>query len=207
MEPDLENPEKFLNKLLEVKKAHQDKELILVPCGDGYVKLVVKFQNELRPYYRFNCLSEELLKTLTLKESFYQICDKYGFERPKTEVVTFEDYETKEIDIPFPVIIKASNSVEYWKCSFKGKMKVFVAQDKAEYQRILKAIYSSTYKDHLTIQEFIPGDDTYMRVLNCYVGKDKKVKLMALATPCWRSIPLRASEAMLQSSTPTTRIC
>lgn len=180
LEPDLENPEKFLNKLLEVKKAHQDKELILVPCGDGYVKLVVKFQNELRPYYRFNCLSEELLKTLTLKESFYQICDKYGFERPKTEVVTFEDYETKEIDIPFPVIIKASNSVEYWKCSFKGKMKVFVAQDKAEYQRILKAIYSSTYKDHLTIQEFIPGDDTYMRVLNCYVGKDKKVKLMAL---------------------------
>ncbi|MEG0692455.1 MAG: ATP-grasp domain-containing protein [Oscillospiraceae bacterium] len=180
LEPDLENPEKFLNKLIEVKNQHKDKKLVLVPCGDGYVKLVVKFQNELKEHYYFNCLSEDLLQKLSMKESFYEICDEYGFDYPKTEVVSFEDYKTKQISIQFPVIIKASNSVEYWKCSFKGKMKVFVAQDKAEYDRIVMAIYSSSYKDHLTIQEFIPGDDTYMRVLNCYVGKDKKVKLMAL---------------------------
>ncbi len=179
-EPDLENPEKFLVKLIEVANAHPDKKLVLVPCGDGYVKLVVKFQEQLKQYYAFNCLSEELLQTLSLKESFYEICDKYEFDYPKTEVVTYEDYETKEIGIQFPVIIKPSNSVEYWKCSFAGKMKVFVAQDKPEYDRILNAIYNSTYKDHITIQEFIPGDDSYMRVLNCYVGTDKKVKLMAL---------------------------
>ncbi|MFZ2538491.1 MAG: ATP-grasp domain-containing protein [Oscillospiraceae bacterium] len=180
LEPDLENPEKFLNKLIELKNQHKDKKLVLVPCGDGYVKLVVKFQNELKEHYYFNCLSEELLQTLSMKESFYEICDKYGFDYPKTEVVAVEDYKTKQISIQFPVIIKASNSVAYWQCSFKGKMKVFVAQDKAEYDRIVTTIYSSSYKDHLTIQEFIPGDDTYMRVLNCYVGKDKKVKLMAL---------------------------
>ena len=180
LEPDLENPEKFLKKLIEVKKQHPDKKLLLVPCGDGYVKLVVKFQNELKEHYYFNCLSEELLQTLSMKESFYEICDEYGFDYPKTEVVSAQDYQTKQISIQFPVIIKASNSVEYWKCSFLGKMKVFVAQDKAEYDRIMTAIYSSSYQDHLTVQEFIPGDDTYMRVLNCYVSKDKKVKLMAL---------------------------
>ena len=183
LEPDLENPEKFLNKLMEVYNAHKDKKLLLVPCGDGYVKLVVALQDKLKDYFYFNCLSPELLKTLTLKESFYNICDKYGFDRPKTEVISFEDYKQKPIGIDFPVIIKASNSVEYWKCSFPGKMKVFVAQDKDEFYKIVDAIYSSSYKDHLTIQEFIPGDDTYMRVLNCYVGKDKKVKLMALGHP------------------------
>lgn len=179
-ESDLENPEKFLAKLIEVANAHQDKKLVLVPCSDGYVKLVVKFQEQLKQYYAFNCLSEELLDKLTLKESFYEVCDKYGFDYPKTEIITSNDYKTKEITIQFPVIIKASNSVEYWKCSFNGKRKVFVAQDKAEYDRILNAIYSSSYKDNLTIQEFIPGDDSYMRVLNCYVGTDGKVKLMAL---------------------------
>lgn len=182
-EPDLENPEKFLAKLIEVKNQHKDKRLLLVPCGDGYVKLVVKFQNELREHYYFNCLSEELLERLSMKESFYEMCDEYGFDYPKTEVVSFDDYKTKKIKIKFPVIIKASNSVEYWKCEFRGKMKVFVAQDQPEYDRILAAIYASSYKDHLTIQEFIPGDDSYMRVLNCYVGKDKKVKLMALGNP------------------------
>lgn len=183
LEPDLENPEKFLTKLIEVANQHKDKKLVLVPCGDGYVKLVVKFQEQLKDYYLFNCLSEELLNTLSMKESFYDICEKYEFDFPKTEVVSFEDYQTKEIDIQFPVIVKASNSVEYTKCYFPGKRKVFVAQDKPEYERILKAIYSSTYKDHLAIQEFIPGDDTYMRVLNCYVGTDGKVKLMALGHP------------------------
>lgn len=190
-ESDLENPERFLAKLAEVKKAHPDKKLLLVPCGDGYVKLMVKYQDQLRDSYEFNCPSEEVLQRLTLKESFYETCDRYGFTYPKTEVVTVENYRTKDPGIQFPVIIKASNSVEYWKCSFKGKMKVFVAQDKAEYDRILNAIYSSSYQDHLTIQEFIPGDDTYMRVLNCYVGQDGKVKLMALG------------HALLEEHTPT----
>ena len=42
---------------------------------------------------------------------------------------------------------------------------------------ILDAIYGSSYKDHLIIQEFIPGDDTYMRVLTSYSDKNGKVKV------------------------------
>lgn len=183
LESNLEDPKIFLETLLKVKKQNMTKKLLLVPCGDGYVKLLVKFQKELREHYYFNCVSQEIFDMLSYKESFYEACDRYGFEYPKTEVISLENYKTKQPGITFPVIIKASNSVEYNKCSFHGKMKVFVAQDKAEYERILNAIYSSEYKEHLTIQEFIPGDDSNMRVLNCYVGKDKKVKLMALGNP------------------------
>lgn len=183
LEPDLENPEKFLKKLHEVKAAYPEKQLILIPCGDGYVKLMVKYQEELKKEYAFNCPSLEVLQKLTLKEEFYRTCEEYGFAFPKTQVVTKEDWKEKELPFAFPVVVKASNSVEYWKCSFPGKKKVFVAQDKAEYDRMLTAIYQSSYQDHLTIQEFIPGDDTYMRVLNCYVGQDGKVKLMALGNP------------------------
>lgn len=179
-EPDLENPEKFMKKLISVKEAHPDETLLLIPCSDGYVRLVVEHQDELRKYYALNCPSMEVLNKLTLKENFYDTCEKYGFLYPKTEVVTKEEKDTHIPSFGFPAIIKASNSVEYWKCSFPGKMKVFVANDEQEYRAILDAIYSSSYKDHLTVQDFIPGDDSYMRVLNCYVGSDGKVKLMAL---------------------------
>lgn len=183
LEPNLENPERFVQKLIEVKREHPDRELLLVPCSDGYVELLVRFQEELRAYYTFNCPTQEALEKLTRKESFYEVCEAAGFRYPRTEIVTCENYRTKELSFPFPVVVKASNSVTYYQCSFPGKKKVFVAQDRAEYDRILAAIYSSEYRDHMTIQEFIPGDDTYMRVLNCYCGRDGKVKLMALGHP------------------------
>lgn len=179
-EPDLENPTKFINKLNEVYEKYKGKKLLLVPCSDGYVTLLIKFQDQLKDKYYFNCITEKLLDELTLKENFYDVCDRYGFLYPKTVVVEKGDWRTKKLTFDFPVILKASNSVEYYKCTFPGKLKVFIAQDKAEYERILTAIYSSQYEDNMTIQEFIPGDDSNMRVLNCYVGKDKKVKLMGL---------------------------
>ncbi len=169
IEPDLENPDVFLKTLIDLKQQYNDRKLLLVPCGDGYVKLLVQFQEELKEHYHFNCLSADLLKTLTLKEEFYEVCEKYGFLFPKTEIITPENYKSQKVNIEFPIIIKASNSVEYWKCSFEGKMKVFLANNEEEYKQIMNAIYSSSYQDNMTIQEFIPGDDTYMRVLNCYV--------------------------------------
>lgn len=183
LEPDLENPDTFLASLISLKKRYPDKTLLLVPCSDGYMKLLVQFQEELRPYFAFNCPTLENLQRLTLKENFYAVCDEFGFSYPQTDIVTPQNYQTVPLQIPFPRIIKASNSVEYWKCSFPGKRKVFVAQDQEEYDKILRLIYSSSYQDHLTIQEFIPGDDSFMRVLNCYCGRDGKVRLMALGHP------------------------
>ncbi|MBQ1984968.1 MAG: ATP-grasp domain-containing protein, partial [Clostridia bacterium] len=180
VEPRLEEDEVFVSTLREFAKRYEGIRRLLVPCGDNYIKMLVRNQDKLRDIYEFECISEELLMRLSIKESFYQVCEEHGFSFPKTTTCSYENY--KEITLPFdfPVIIKPSNSVAYWNCKFPHKKKVFVAQDKAEYDAILDAIYGSSYKDHLILQEFIPGDDSKMRVMNCYCGKDKKVKLIAL---------------------------
>ena len=53
-------------------------------------------------------------------------------------------------------------------------------------------VYSSTYKDNLIIQEYIPGDDTKLRVLNAYVNQSHKVTFMALG------------QILLEDKTPAT---
>ncbi|MBQ2667045.1 MAG: ATP-grasp domain-containing protein [Clostridia bacterium] len=180
VEPRLEEDEVFVSTLKEFAKKYEGIRKLLVPCGDNYIKMLVRNQDTLRGIYEFECIKEDLLMRLSIKESFYQVCAEHGFSFPKTTTCSYENYKTVELPFDFPVIIKPSNSVAYWNCKFPHKKKVFVAQDKAEFDAILDAIYGSSYKDHLILQEYIPGDDSKMRVINCYCGKDGKVKLISL---------------------------
>ena len=181
VEPDLEDDAVFVKTLVKFAEEHQNgKKLLLVPCGDNYIKLLVRNQEALRPYYVFTCIDEPLLMRLSIKESFYQVCTEHGFEFPKTTTCNAENYKTVELPFDFPCIIKPSNSVAYWNCTFPHKKKVFLANNKEEFDAILNAIYGSSYQYHLILQEYIPGPDSQMRVMNCYCGKDKKVKLISL---------------------------
>ena len=181
VEPRIEEDEVFCKTLIDFSTRYpKDVELLLVPCGDNYIKLLSRNQDALREYYTFTCIDEQLLTQLSMKETFYALCEQHGFAFPKTTTVTVNNYQNVELPFAFPVVIKPSNSVAYWNCHFPHKKKVFVAENRDEFDAILKAIYGSTYQDHLIIQEYIPGDDSHMRVMNCYCGKDGKVRLIAL---------------------------
>ena len=179
----LNEQEHFLPAMEKVAKELEGKNLLLLACGDDYAKLIIKNKPVLQQWYTVPYIDESLMDEILLKENFYKMCEKYNFKYPGTTTVTAENYEQFIPPFEYPIILKASNSVEYWACSFPGKKKVFVANDEAEKTAILKAIYSSSYQDTMIVQEFIPGDDSYMRVLNAYVGKDGKVKLMCLGNP------------------------
>ena len=181
VEPRLEEDEVFCDTLIAFAKRYpKQMPLLLVPCGDNYVKLLARNQDKLREWYRFVTIDEPLLMQLGTKETFYALCEQHGFSFPKTTTVTVNNYQNFELPFDLPVVIKPSNSVAYWNCHFPHKKKVFVAGTREEFDAILTAIYSSSYQDHLIIQEYIPGDDSHMRVMNCYCDQHGKVRLMAL---------------------------
>jgi D-aspartate ligase len=170
----------FLKKVLDYAGQNPDKKILLLGCGDNYLELI----SENKPNYPDHVIAPyidiDFLHTLIHKEKFYQLCEKHGVDYPATYI--FRKGMPLDSLPPFeaPYILKPSNGVEYWQHPFPGQNKAFKADTVEEMQRILRDIYESGYSDTMIIQDFIPGDDTFMRVLTNYSDQHGKVQMMCL---------------------------
>ena len=182
-EPGFDQDERFVEKMIEVGKTYGAyyEKLLLIACGDHYTELIVNNREALEPYFVFSYISKEMKDQLENKEDFYEICEKYGLDYPSTYIVTAENY-AQEHQLPFdyPVAVKASDSIEYVALSFEGKKKAYKAENKEEFETILKMVYEAGYKGHMIVQDFIPGDDDCMWVLNSYSNSEGQVQAMCL---------------------------
>ncbi len=179
-EPRLEEDEVFVKTLISFADKHAGETLVLAPCGDNYTKMLVRNQNELRDYFLFSIMSPDQFDLLSTKERFYGTCKRFGLEFPKTSEVTAENWRDYQSPFAFPIIVKPSNSVAYWNCEYPGKKKAFVCDNESELEQILTGVYSSSYADAMIVQDFIPGDDTRMRVMNCYSDRVGRVTMQCL---------------------------
>ena len=178
--PNMHKEEIFLKTLLDLgEKRGKDKKLILIACGDWYVRIIIEHRKVLSPYYVIPYIEEDLMNRLVLKDSFYEICDQTGVPYPKTFV--YDCKEKNELDLPFgfPVIAKPASSAQYHYAEFKGKKKVFKFETMDQLRAMLKELETSSYDYKFLIQDFIPGDDTYMNILTCYCDRNSKVRFMS----------------------------
>jgi len=178
--PKIDQQDTFLAVVKDFAGKNKDKMILAIGCGDSYVQLLSQNkdnfpENVIAPY-----IDIDMMNNLIHKEKFYKMCEENGVDYPNTFVHWKES--GSEFDLPFeaPFIIKPSNGIEYWRHPFPTQKKVFKADDRKELLSILEDIYDSGYSDSVIIQDFIPGDDTFMRVLTNYSDRNGKVKLMSL---------------------------
>ncbi|WP_099203637.1 ATP-grasp domain-containing protein [Miniphocaeibacter massiliensis] len=170
----------FLEKMLEVGKKYseQGKKLILISCSDGYTSLITNNKEALEEYFLFNYVSLEMQQQLENKKDFYEICEKYGLDYPNTYVISKDMRDNYEIPFEFPLAVKPNDSIEFLHLDFEGKKKAYKANNKEEYEKIIKDVYDAGYTGELIVQDFIPGDHSTMAVLNAYVDTKGRVKMM-----------------------------
>ncbi|MQS76033.1 carboxylate--amine ligase [Companilactobacillus halodurans] len=178
----------FIEKMREIAKVYQNHKepVILIGCGDGYAELISKHKDELSKTFVCPYVDYDLLKSLNNKESFYKVADEHNLPHPLTKIITKDMYENKkDMDVPFdfPVALKPANSVEWLDIHFEGRKKAFTIHSEKEYMDIVGKIYDNGYTSDLILQDFIPGDDSNMRVLNAYVDQEHHVKMMCLGHP------------------------
>lgn len=178
--PDNENQDTFLHNVQLTAREFADKTLLVLGCGDSYVQLAAhckdKFpKNVIAPY-----IDGSLLDTLINKEKFYALCDEYGIDHPATFI--YEKSMGHNFSLPWgpPYIAKPADSVAYWACGDHSLAKVYICQSWEELLEALDHVYAAGYADHMILQEFIPGDDSYMRVLTNYSDRNGKVTMMCL---------------------------
>ena len=176
----LDTDDIFSETINTYAKKHTDKKILAVGCGDNYVKCICKNKDRLADNIIAPYADYDFLESLMDKEKFYSLCEKHGIDYPKTVICTRENKAGLNIPFDPPYILKPANQVEYYIHKFEGQKKVFKLNNKKELSDVLDKVYAAGYADHMIIQDFLPGDDTNMRVLTCYSDRNAKVKMMCL---------------------------
>lgn len=176
----LETAEVLLPALMEIgEKYSKDKKLLVIGCGDWYVRILIENKAALSKYYIIPYIDEELMNQIVLKDKFYEILEELDIPYPKTFVYDCKEKTPLTYDFDYPIIAKTANSALYHYARFEGKKKVFCFNSKDELEKMLKNLDGSGYDYKFIIQDRIPGDDSGMRVLTCYCDSNSLVRFAA----------------------------
>ena len=183
LNPKLPEKDVFVQFLKEiaVKYEQPDKKMLLIGTNDLYVRMIIENADALKDTFVFNYIEEPLMNNLLVKANFYKLCAEHGIDTPATYFHSCQTDEPFTDEVLFPVIIKPSNGVEYYKNPFTGMQKVYKVDSYDEIQAVIQTIKASGYKEDLIIQDFIPGDDTYMWDSVFYMNSHGKAELITFA--------------------------
>lgn len=178
--PNLLQNSELINALRELENRYPNKKKILFGNTDYYVEHILNNREDIEKIsdnYIIPMTSLEQFKKLVNKKSFYELCDKYGLDHPKTVVFNFQADDINNFVIPFdyPIFMKPSDSVIYSKYDFSGKQKGYKINSEQELKDTLNRIKESGFQDLFLIQEYIEGDDDSMYVFTCYTNQQHKV--------------------------------
>ncbi|MGO3838426.1 MAG: carboxylate--amine ligase [Vagococcus sp.] len=185
--PEFDTDPAFIETMRRVAKEYESSEVpvILMGMGDWYTELISKHLDELSKTFVCPYIDKGLEKKLVNKQSFYDVCEVYDLPYPKTKIITREMVEKKEELQPyeFPIALKPANSVSWNDFEDPIKEKVYIIDNMTEFNRVIHGIYGAGYDENMILQEFVVGNESPMRVLNVYVDKHHKVKMMCLGHP------------------------
>jgi len=187
----IDDAEAVVKKLVEIAAENENKDLLVVASADWLVKVLVTNRAALEAAgYTVPYAQLAPFEALTSKAGFYEACERLGVPYPKTLTLSLSDidlndgvdslrYATDNSELTYPLIAKASSTSAYHEIEFAGKKKVHKVDSAAELQDLLTKVKEAGYQGDFIIQDYIPGDDSGMRILTCYCDKNGKVRFSA----------------------------
>lgn len=179
--PDFTDPESFVRVLNTEAYKYKGKKAVLISCGDNYTRILAKVKDRLDPVYIPVCPDYDIVDSVNSKVRFYEYCEKAGIPYPATVIIS--DTKVPELPFDFPLVLKPDDADDYYAHPFDGQKKAFILHQREELNAAVNSTYASGYSGKMIIQEFIPGSDDNMRVVNGYKRSDGSLALMSMGQP------------------------
>lgn len=176
----IDQEQTYIEQITQFANKNKEKKIFVLGAGDNYINMIAKTRHLVPDNVIVPFVSHELMDDLQRKDYFYELCEEVGVDYPDTLVVTKEMGLDFEVDFPYPVILKSSESIFYWDYPFEGQEKVYTINNRQELDETIQKIYGAGYTENLIIQDMIPGNDENMYVLTSYSDQNGKVTMMCL---------------------------
>ncbi|MGP9537516.1 carboxylate--amine ligase [Brachybacterium sp. AOP43-C2-M15] len=172
--------EKLAPVLQRIAEEHPERPLLLLGSADSTVKAIIEVRDRigLDDRYLAPYVSRDTFAAATEKQNFTRLCQDLGVDHPGTVVVDCTEEIPEDLEIPFefPVIAKPAEVSDWKRVTFPGQSKVHTVASREELGELLRAIRGAGYRSSIIVQDRIPGDDQFMRILTVYCDADSRVR-------------------------------
>lgn len=169
----------FIEILNNYAKKHQE-QILLISTNETYSLFLARNQKKIAKNFVYFQQDEKIIKSLINKEEFYKTYKNTSLSFPETYYID----ALKNTLLPtmkYPVILKPANVIAYNHLDFEEKKKIYKIFSEEELKKVLENIKKSGYNDRMILQEFIPGNDSYLFDSVVYVDTKGKVKVISFA--------------------------
>lgn len=145
---------------------------LLLGNADWHARLIASNAELLGQWYCVPYPSIDVMRRVTDKRSFYDICEELSIPYPRTLTVGCAE-GSPDVDadaLDYPVVAKPATSSLYDMVSFPGKEKVYEVYDAARLREVVALLRASDYDGDLIVQDFVPGPDDAMRSLTIFAA-------------------------------------
>ena len=200
--PDMDNEDTMLRILHEFAAQHKGKRLYLFGCTDDYAAMIIRRKAELTEYIAPGPAAD-LYGSIQKKAEFYEVCEKFGIPYPDSKILTAPvdaaELTEDKLGFAYPIIVKPSSSVDYWKHPFDTMKKVYTAATPAEAAEIVKTIYASGYPDRMAWATMPPSS----------VRTRPPCRWWRTSARCWRpaATPVFPTLTSSTAAPPATTAC
>jgi D-aspartate ligase len=175
VEPRLDDPAVMVELIRRIA-ATAPGPVIALTCVDWYVRALAEHRALLEDVAVVPYPSVDLLDRVMDKQRFSELCQELEVPHPRTAVRDGGE-PVGDLDLSFPVIAKPGDNTAWHQVSFPGKAKVHLVRDRAELAELLKAAGDAGYRWPMIIQEYVPGDDSQMRIMTTYSDREGAVRM------------------------------